>query len=164
MAKKVKPIPEGYHTITPSLVIDRAAEAIEFYQKAFGGKLLFREDRPNGKVMHADMKIGDSHIMLADECDPHEGHEENCPQSPTKLRGTTVTLFLYVEDVDSFFNRAVSAGATATMPVADMFCGDRAGALRDPYGHFWFVATHKEEVSREELEKRAQEFMASAKM
>ncbi len=163
MAKKVKPIPEGYHTVTPHLVIDGASEAIEFYQKAFNAKLMFREDRPDGKVMHAEMKIGNSVIMLADECAPHPGHEENCAKSPASLKGTTVGLFLYVDDVDAVFNSAVSAGAAAAMPVTDMFWGDRMGGIKDPFGHIWNIATRKEIVPQEEMEKRAKEFMSSAK-
>lgn len=162
MAKKVKPIPEGFHTVTPHLVIHGASDAIEFYKKAFDAGLLEREDKPNGKVMHAAMKIGNSVIMLADDCDPHPGHEENCCKSPTQLKGTSVNFYLYVEDVDAFFNKAISAGATAIYPVTDMFWGDRTGTLKDPFGHFWCVATRKQTLSPEEMKKGMQEFLSKA--
>ena len=164
MAKKVKPVPEGFHTVTPHLVIDGASKAIEFYQKAFDAKLMFREDRPNGKVMHASMKIGNSMIMMADDCDPHPGHEENCSKSPTQLKGTSVTFYLYVEDCDAFFNKAVSAGATVLYPVTDMFWGDRLGTIKDPFGHFWCIATRTKIVPPEEMEKLAKEFTSKTKM
>jgi len=154
MTKAVKPIPEGFHTVTPHLVIKGAAEAIEFYKRAFGAEVLGRMDGPGGTVGHAELKIGDSIIFLADEF----------PQSPTKspqtLCCTTASLHLYVPDVDAAFKRAVSAGGRETMAVTDMFWGDRFGQLQDPFGHTWSVATHKEDVSPQETEKRAQAFWA----
>lgn len=158
MAKKVSPIPKGYHSVTPSLVISGAKEAIEFYKKAFLAEKTFYMERPDGKVMHAVIKIGDSILMLADECPPHQGHEVNCPRSPENMKGSTVSFYLYVNDVDAVFDRAVNAGAKAIMPVSDMFWGDRMGTLRDPFGHFWMVATQKEFVNQEQLRERAEKF------
>jgi len=159
MAKKVNAIPEGYHSITPNLVIRGAAEAIEYYKKAFGAELTFRMDTPDGKVMHATIRIGDSILMLADECAPHEKHKEECVRSPADLKGTTTNLFLYVKDVDGVFDRAIKAGGKAAMAVEDMFWGDRVGMLSDPFGHFWTVATHVQDVGGVELEKRTKEFL-----
>jgi PhnB protein len=149
MTTKVKPIPDGYHTVTPYLIIKNAANAIEFYKKAFGAKELFRMPGPNGRVMHAEIKIGDSHIMLADEC------PEMNARSPESLGGSPTSLLLYIENVDDFFNQAVSAGAKVVRPVKDQFYGDRSGSLSDPYGHAWHVATHVEDVPPAELQKRA---------
>ena len=160
MAKNVNPIPRGYHSISPILVLRDAHEAIDFYQKAFGAQVMFRQDRPDGKVMHAALKIGDSVVMLGEECSPHEGHEEECVRSPADLKGTTVTLYLYAEDVDGVFQRALKAGAEKLGDVEDMFWGDRMGMVRDPYGHVWSIATHTQDLSQEEMQKRMQEFMA----
>lgn len=157
--KRVDPIPEGYHSITPSLVYRAADRAIEFYVKAFGSEVTFRHDRPDGKVAHATIKIGDSIVMLGEECLPHPGHE-GCPKPPEELKGTTSGLFLYVKDADAVFDRAIKAGAKAMMPVADMFWGDRMGALKDPFGYAWMIATHKEDVSEKELKQRAEDFYA----
>ena len=145
----VKPIPEGYHTATPYLIIKGAADAIEFYKKAFGATELFRFPAPDGKIGHAEIKIGDSPIMLADEY-PDMGYN-----GPKSLGGSPVSLMIYVEDVDTVFNRAVDAGATVKEAVSDKFYGDRIGTLVDPFGHVWHVSTHKEDVSLEEMEKRA---------
>ena len=145
----VKAIPEGYHTLTPYLAVRDAAKAIEFYKKAFNATETFRMNAPDGKIGHAEMKIGDSVVMLSDE-NPQGG----CA-SPTALKGTTVTLFLYVENVDATFNQAVQAGATVLMPVTDMFWGDRHGQVADPFGHRWSVATHKEDLNPEEVAERA---------
>lgn len=145
----VKPIPEGYHSVTPYLIVRGGAEAIEFYKKAFGANELFRMDAPGGKIGHAEIRIGDSPIMLADEY-PDMGY--NGPQS---LGGSPVSLMIYVEDVDAIFNQAVSAGATIKEALQDKFYGDRMGTVVDPYGHIWHVATHKEDVSPEEMERRA---------
>jgi len=159
MAGKVKPIPEGMHTVTPHLAIRGAAGAIEFYKKAFGAQERGAHKTPDGKVMHAELKIGDSIVMLADE---FLGAPLQAPQS---LGGTTTVLHLYVEDVDSWFNRAVGAGATVVMPVMDCFWGDRYGQVKDPFGHLWSLATHKEDVEPAELEKRGAAAMAEmAKM
>ena len=145
----VKPIPEAYHTVTPYLIIEGAAAAIEFYKKAFGAKELFRFPAPEGKIGHAEIKIGDSPIMLADAY-PDMGYN-----GPKSLGGSPVSLMIYVENVDTVFNQAVEAGATVKEAVSDKFYGDRSGSLIDPYGHVWHVSTHKEDVSLEEMEKRA---------
>lgn len=145
----VKPIPEGYHSVTPYLIIRGAADAIGFYQKAFGATELFRFPTPDGKIGHAEIKIGDSPIMLADEY-PAMGY--NSPQS---LGGSPVSLMIYVEDVDTVFNQAIAAGATVREAVSDKFYGDRIGTLTDPFGHVWHVSTHKEDVSIEEMKERA---------
>jgi PhnB protein len=148
MAGKVKPIPEGLHTVTPHLVIRDAAKAIEFYKKAFGAQVVGVHHMPDGKVMHAELKIGDSRVMLADEF-------PGAPcLSPQTVGGTTNVLHIYVEDADSFYSRAVAAGATALMPVMDMFWGDRYGQVKDPFGHMWAIATHMEDVAPDEVERR----------
>jgi len=150
-----KPIPAGYHTVTPYLVVKDAAKAIDFYKRAFGAEEVDRMPGPGGKgVMHAEIKIGDSRLMLSDEM-PGAG----C-SSPQTLGGTTCQLFIYVPDVDAAFQQAISAGATSTMPVSDMFWGDRYGKLSDPFGHQWGMATHKEDVSPQELAKRSEAFFA----
>ena len=158
METKVKTIPEGYHSITPHLVIREAREAIEFYKKVFGAKVNFIQDRPDGKIMHAAIKIGDSILMIAEECPSHEGHEENCVRSPADVGGTTANLYLYVNDAESVFNTAVKNGATVSMAVTDMFWGDRVGMFKDPFGHFWTVATHIKDVSPEEMKEGAEKF------
>jgi PhnB protein len=147
--KKVKPIPDGYHAITPYLVVRGAAAALEFYARAFGAKELFRIDMGGGKVGHAEIEIGDSIVMLADE------HPEMGFRSPQAYGGTPVTLMLYVEDVDARVQQAVAAGAKLLRPVVDQFYGDRSGTLVDPYGHIWTIGTHKEDLSPEELQRRA---------
>ena len=145
----VKPIPEGYHSVTPYLIIKGAADAIEFYKKAFGATELMRF--PMGdKIGHAEIKIGDSPIMMADEY-PEMGYK-----GPKALGGSPVSIMLYVEDVESVFNRAVTAGATVKESVQDKFYGDRSGTLQDPFGHVWHIATRKEDVSVEEMQRRAQ--------
>ena len=159
MANKAKPIPEGYHTVTPYLLIDGAAVAIDFYKKAFGAKELFRFPMPDGKIGHAEIKVGDSHIMLADE---PEGEMANTPdqahfKSPTSLGKTSVLICLYVEDVDSLAKQAVAAGAKELRPVVNQFYGDRSGTYQDPFGHVWTISTHIEDVSPEEMMKRAQQ-------
>jgi len=141
----VKPIPQGYHSVTPYLIIKGASAAIDFYKKAFGATELFRMPDPSGKgVAHAEIKIGDSPIMLADE-------QPQMYRSPQSLGGTPVSLMLYVEDVDTVFPRAVAAGAKVVKPIADQFYGDRSGTLHDPFGHLWTIATHKKDVSSEEM-------------
>jgi len=149
MTSTVKPIPEGYHAVTPYLILSKAAEAIDFYKKAFGATELFRMAGPDGKIGHAELKIGDSPIMLADE-HPAMGYV-----SPQTLGGTPVSLLIYVEDVDKVFNSAVAAGGIQQLPLKDQFYGDRSGTLKDPFGHVWTIATHKEDVSPEEMDKRA---------
>ncbi len=150
-----KAIPEGYHSATPHLVVKNAAQAIEFYKKAFGAKEVMRFATPDGKISHAEIKIGDSMIFVADES-PNMG----MTKSPQTLGGCTGGVMLYVDDVDATFKQAVDAGGKTFMPVADMFWGDRYGSLVDPFGHSWSVATHKEDVAPGELEKRAQDFYA----
>jgi PhnB protein len=145
----VKPIPDGYHSVTPYLVISGAAAALEFYAKVFGAKELMRVPGPDGKVGHAELQLGDSRIMLADE------HPEMGFRGPKAYGGTPVSLAVYVENVDTVFDRAVSAGATVLRPVQDQFYGDRSGTLQDPFGHVWTLATHTEDVAPEELERRA---------
>jgi uncharacterized glyoxalase superfamily protein PhnB len=159
MTKKVNPIPPGFHTVTPHLVIRDAAKAIDFYKKAFGAEEICRMPfPPSGKIMHAEIKIGDSIIMLADEF-PDMG--DGCASlSPQALSGTSVTIHLYVTDADKFVNQAVAAGAKVLMPLMDMFWGDRYGKISDPFGHEWSVATHKEDLTPEEMGKRAEAAMA----
>jgi PhnB protein len=151
MTHRIKPIPEDFHTITPHLVVKGASQAIEFYQKAFGAEEILRMPGPDGKtIMHAQLKIGDSLLFLADECPQRGSH------GPEIGGGSPVTIHLYVEDVDSVFNAALAAGAQPIMPPEDMFWGDRYGRLSDPFGHAWSLATHKEDLKPEEMGKRAQ--------
>ncbi len=154
MTGKVNPIPSGYHSVTPYLTLTDASRAIEYYKQAFGAQELWRMGGPQGKIGHAELKIGDSIIMLSDEMPGGQG------RSPQSLGGSSAGVFLYVEDVDSVFNRAVGAGAKADMPPKDMFWGDRFGRLTDPFGHQWALATHIEDVPQEEMEKRARDAMA----
>jgi PhnB protein len=150
----VKPIPDGFHSITPHLTIRGASAAIEFYKRAFDAQELMRMPMPDGKaIMHATIKIGDSVLMLNDEMS-----QGDC-KSPTALNGSPVTIHLYVADVDKTFQQAVAAGAKVAMPVADMFWGDRYGRLIDPFGHHWSIATQKETPSPEELKTRVEAFM-----
>jgi PhnB protein len=151
-----KPIPEGYRTATPYLIIKGAADAIAFYKRAFGATELLRMADPQGRVGHAEIKIGDSVIMLADE-HPAMGY-----RGPRSLGGSSVSILLYLEDVDAVFERALKAGAKAQRPVADQFYGDRSGTLEDPFGHVWTVATHVEDVAPEEMKRRAEAAMKSA--
>jgi PhnB protein len=148
----VKPIPDGYHSVTPYLIIQGAAQAIEFYKKAFNAEELLRFPMPDGRLGHAEIKIGDSPIMMADEF-PEMGY-----RGPQALGGTTVSILLYVRDVDALAAQAVAAGAKVLKPVQDQFYGDRSGTFADPFGHVWTIATHKEDVSHEEMQRR----MASA--
>jgi PhnB protein len=150
----VKPIPDGYHSVTPYLMVKGAAQAIDFYKSAFGASEIMRFPGPNNTVMHAEIKIGDSPIMLADETEAYRG--------PQAVGGSPVSLMLYVEDVDKTFNQAVSAGAKSTRAVADQFYGDRVGTLTDPFGHTWSIGTHKEDVSSEEMQRRMASLPKSA--
>ena len=149
----VSPIPVGYHSVTPYLMVRNAVGAIAFYREAFGAEELMRFEGPPGRIAHAEVKIGDSHVMLADE-HPDEGFV-----GPQTLGGAGASLMLYVEDVDKTFARAVAAGATVRRAVADQFYGDRVGTLTDPFGHVWTVATHKEDVSVEEAKRRMEAMM-----
>ena len=151
MAKAKNAIPEGYHTVTPQLTLDNAAQAIEWYKKALGAEETGRSAGPDGKIMHAEVKIGNAMLMLADE------NPERDALSPSTLGGAGCSVMLYTDDVDATFKRAIAAGATAVMPPADMFWGDRMGNLKDPFGHSWAVATHKEDVSPDEMGRRMKE-------
>jgi len=151
-----KPIPEGYHSVTPYLIIKGATEAIDFYKKAFGATELFRMPAPGGKIGHAEIKIGDSPIMLADES-PEMGHK-----SPQTLGGSPISIMIYVADVDTVFKQAIAAGGKEQRPVKDQFYGDRSGSLEDPFGHVWHVATHTEDVSPEEMERRMKSYTAAS--
>jgi PhnB protein len=155
MAKAAKPIPDGQRTVTPHLIVRGARQAIDFYKKAFGAVDKGAMPGPDGKsVVHAELKIGDSFIYLADEF-PEMG-----AKSPQALGGSGVTIHLYVEDADAVFNRAVAAGAKVSMPIMDMFWGDRYGKITDPFGHEWSIATHKEDLTSEEITKRGAAAMA----
>jgi PhnB protein len=154
MAAKVASIPPGYHTATAYLTLDDCARAIDFYKKAFGAQEMMRMDGPAGKIGHAEIKIGDSVIMLADEM-PGSG-----ARAPKSVGATTAGIFLYVQDIDSSYKQAIDAGAKADMPPADMFWGDRFGRLTDPFGHSWAMATHKEDLAPEEMRTRMQQEMA----
>jgi PhnB protein len=149
----VKPIPDGYHSVTPYLIVKGAANALEFYKKAFGATELMRMAGPGGCVMHAEVKIGDSPIMLADEF-PEMG-----ARSPQTIGGSPVSICLYVEDVDAVAGKAIAAGAKVLRPVKDQFYGDRSGTFEDPFGHTWTISTHKEDVSPEEMRRRSEAFM-----
>ena len=146
---KPDPIPNGMHTVTPHIVCADGAKAIDFYKKAFNAEEMMRVLGPDGKLMHGCIKIGDSMLMLADE------YPEWNSFGPKSLKGTSVTIHLYVEDADSQFNQAVAAGCTERMPVTDMFWGDRYGVVEDPYGHQWAIATHVRDVSAEEIQAGA---------
>ena len=143
----VNAIPEGYHSVTPYLIINGASDAIDFYKKAFGATELFRMPTPDGKIGHAEIKIGNSPIMLADES------LEMGYKSPAALSGSPVSLMIYLEDVDKVFKQAIAAGGTEVRAVKDQFYGDRSGTLTDPFGHVWHIATHVEDVSPEEMDK-----------
>jgi PhnB protein len=156
MTTQVKPIPEGFHTVTPSLIVRDGAKAIDFYKKALGAQELVRMAGPDGKIMHAELKIGDSIVFLAEE----NPNMQNV-KSPQSLGGCTGTLNLYVPNVDELFRQAITAGGRESMPVADQFWGDRYGSFVDPFGYSWGIGTHKENLSPQEMGKRAQEFFAS---
>jgi PhnB protein len=150
-----KPIPEGYHTVSPYLAVDDAARAIEYYVKAFGAKELVRMDGPGGTIGHAELEVGDSRIMLSDP------FPQASTRPPKELGGTSASVFMFVEDVDAVVKQAVDAGATVTMEVADQFWGDRFGTITDPFGHVWSIATHVEDVPPDELAERAKAAMAA---
>ncbi len=152
--KKISPIPKGFHSITPYIFVDGAAEAIAFYKKAFKAKLLFKMQQPNGKISYAELSIGDSKIMLGDECPDMNA------RAPKAYGGSPVGFHFYVEDVDKMVKKAVACGAQLTKPVEDMFYGDRCGSVEDPFGHHWYLATHIEDLTPRELKKRAAKFYA----
>jgi PhnB protein len=156
MKKKVRPTPKGYHAVTPYLSVKGAASAIAFYKKAFGAKEIMRMPGPGGTIGHAEIQIGDSRIMLADE---YPGMNFRSPQA---FGGTPVAISLYVQDVDRVVKKAIAGGAKVLRPVTDQFYGDRSGSLEDPFGHVWHVATHKEDIPMKELKKRAAAMAASA--
>ena len=153
MSESPKTIPEGYHSINTYLIVRNADRAIEFYKKAFGAEERFRMYGPDGKaIMHAELKIGDSIFMLSEESKEMKAH------SPESIGGSPVSLYVYVRDVDQIFNQAVSEGATVLKPVNDQFYGDRSGYLKDPFGHLWSIATHKKDLSPDELRKAGEAF------
>jgi PhnB protein len=145
----VKPVPEGYHTVTPYLIVKRGTDALEFYVRAFAATERYRMQDPGGKIRHAEITIGNSCVMLADE------HPEIGALGPETIGGSPISIHLYVEDVDAVVGRAVAAGAQLTRPVADQFYGDRVGGVTDPFGHRWFIATHKEDLTPDQLRQRA---------
>jgi PhnB protein len=150
MSNKVKPIPDGFHTLTPYLIVRGGAEAMDFYKRAFGAVERFRLPGPDGKsIAHAEMVIGNSIMMLGEE-----SPQRAFSHSPATLKGSTVGILIYVEDVDAVFKRAVAAGATIKEPVENKFYGERAGTLADPFGHLWTIMTHVEDVTSEEVQKR----------
>lgn len=150
MARAVKAVPEGYHTITPTLALDNCAQGIEWYKKALGAEEISRSAGPDGKIMHAELKIGDSRFMVSDVMQGMKG--------PKAYGGSPASLWLYVEDSDAVFNRAKDAGATVQMPIENQFWGDRAGSVVDPAGYTWWIATHKEDLSQAEMQQRAADF------
>jgi PhnB protein len=158
MASKVNPIPQGYHTITPSLIVRDASRAIDFYKKAFGAEERMRMPGPGGRIMHAELRIGDSTIMLADEM------PEMSTRSPKALGGSPVGFYVYVENVDAAFKRAVDAGGKAAMPLADMFWGDRIGKVEDPFGHGWTLAQHVKDVTPDEIKRGQEAFLKQMQM
>ena len=151
----VQPIPEGYNTVSPYLAVDDAAKAIEYYKQAFGAKETVRMNGPDGRIGHAELKIGDSHVMLSDP------FPQSTTTPPKELGGTSGSIFMYVEDVDAVVQKAVDAGATVTMEVEDQFWGDRFGSITDPFGHSWSIATHVEDLTPEEIEERGRAAMAA---
>lgn len=153
MADQVKPIPEGFHTLTPYLIVRDADKAIEFYKKAFGAEEIHRMPGPDGKsVLHAELRVGDSPLMLTEE------NPQWNAQSPLTLNGTTQSVHIYVQDVDEAFQQAIAAGATEKAPIMDMFWGDRYGKLTDPFGHEWGIATHKQDLTPHEIDRGAKIF------
>jgi PhnB protein len=151
----VQPVPEGYHTITPYLAVENASEAIDFYKRALGAKERVRMPGPGGSVMHAELEIGDSVVMLSDP------FPQASTKPPKELGGTSVSIMVYVDNIDSLYKQSIDAGATSLMEPDDMFWGDRFGSVQDPFGHSWTIATHVEDVSPEEMQKRSQEFMSA---
>ena len=158
MTTQEKLIPDGYHTITPSFTFKDSKKAFEFYKKAFGAKVLDLMPRLDGSgVMHATIQIGNSIVMMGDEMPG----SENCAKSAETIGNSPISLYVYVPNVDAAFNQAVAAGAKVAMPVADMFWGDRAGSLKDPFGYSWMIATHKQDLTKEQIQKGAETFFAS---
>jgi PhnB protein len=156
MANKAQAIPKGYHTVTPSIFVAGAAKAIDFYKKALGAEEVMRFLGPDGKIMHAEIRIGDSTIMLGDEMPEHGG------KSPKSYGGTPVSFFVYGENVDAAWKRAIDAGAKQIMPLEDQFWGDRTGCVEDPFGHRWWLAQHIKDMTKQELEAAAESFFSQA--
>lgn len=154
MADSVKPIPEGYHSVTPYIVVKGAQKAIEFYQQAFGANEVLRLEGPGGVIAHAEIEIGNSRVMLADE------HPDMDALSPETVGGSPVSLLVYVEDCDAVFEKALEAGASLLRPMVDQFYGDRSGMVTDPFGHTWSIATHIEDLTQDEIEKRFADMMS----
>ena len=150
----VKPIPEGYHSLQIYLAVEDASKAIEFYREAFGAEEVMRMPGPDGKIAHAELQIGDSKLMLSDP------FPQSNVRPPSERGGTTASIFMYVEDADATFDQATAAGADVVMQLEDMFWGDRFGTLSDPFGHVWSIATHKEDLSEEEMAERSKAAMA----
>lgn len=148
-----QPIPQGFHSVSPYMIVPHAVEAIKFYEKAFGAEAITRMEGPGGATVHAEMRIGDSRILMSDE------NLQWGAKSPNTLGGTPVSFHIYCDDADALFNQAVAAGCTAQIPPADMFWGDRYGKVQDPYGHVWAIATRKEDLTVDELHQRAGEAM-----
>jgi PhnB protein len=156
MTTRIKPVPEGYHTLTPHLVVQGAGQAIEFYKKAFGAEEIIRLTGPDGEsIMHAEIRIGDSKLFLGEECPEMGG------SGPLNLGGTPIVIHIYVEDVDMAFDRAVTAGAQVRVPLEDAFWGDRYGQVTDPFGHRWSLASRKEDLTAAEIGERAKAFFSS---
>jgi PhnB protein len=154
MAAKIQAIPKGYHTVTPSLTVAGAARAIDFYKKAFGAEEIMRFPGPDGKLMHAEIRIGDSVVMLGDEMPDHGA------KGPKSIGGTSVGFFIYGENVDAAWKRAVDAGGKEVMPLADQFWGDRAGCIEDPFGHRWWLGQHVKDLTPDEIRKNAEAFFS----
>jgi uncharacterized glyoxalase superfamily protein PhnB len=154
MAKNTQGLPKGYHTVTPSLFVAGAAKAIDFYKKALGAEELMRHPAPDGTIMHAEIRIGDSTLMLGDEMPEYGG------KSPKSLGGTPVSFFVYKENVDAAWKRAIDAGGKEVMPLIDQFWGDRAGCFVDPFGHQWWLAQHVQDLTPEELNKAAEAYFS----
>lgn len=152
-----KPVPAGYHTVTPYMAVKNGVKALEFYKKAFGATEITKLVMPDGRLGHAELRLGDSMIMLSDEFPEYGG------KSPQTLGGSPVNIHLYVDDVDAFFKKAIAAGAKEAKPIKDQFYGDRSGQLEDPFGHLWWVATHKEDVPPDELQRRVEAMFAQKK-
>jgi PhnB protein len=150
----VKPVPEGYHTVTPYLAVENASAAIDFYRRAFGAKERARISGPGDTIMHAELEVGDSLVMLSDP------FPQASTTPPKELGGTSASVFMYVEDIDAVYRQAIDAGATSLMEPDDMFWGDRFGSVQDPFGHSWTIATHIEDLEPEEMRRRSDEFMA----
>lgn len=154
MAKAAQAVPRGYHTVTPSIMVAGAAKAIEFYKKAFGAEEVMRFPGPGGKLMHAEIKVGDSVIMLGDEMPEHGA------RGPQSIGGTPVSFFVYGDNVDAAWKRARDAGAKEIMPLQDQFWGDRAGCLEDPFGHHWWLAQHVQDLTPDEIKRNADAFFS----